>query len=184
MLFVLFFLFNCCFNSRAHRGRDKRTKSVCSIIACFNSRAHRGRDGQRIATVLVFFVSIHAPTGGATQSGATSYYLLAVSIHAPTGGATNRVGVLIGDTVFQFTRPQGARPSFSFVILANEGFNSRAHRGRDTIEKKKEDKKHKFQFTRPQGARRNRFHLSRFGRSFNSRAHRGRDIPVDDDLPF
>ena len=56
-----------------------------------------------------------------------------VSIHAPTRGAT-----LHGNTVrysriqFQFTRPQGARLANSRIAsLFDIGFNSRAHKGRD-----------------------------------------------------
>ena len=39
-------------------------------------------------TVKTAFVSIHAPTGGATNAEVTQHHHTYVSIHAPTGGAT------------------------------------------------------------------------------------------------
>ena len=79
-----------CFNSRAHGGRDTapiptdcafaafqftRPRGArpsqsqrCSPVISFNSRAHGGRDSTAIAYKLWRFVSIHAPTGGATRS--------------------------------------------------------------------------------------------------------------------
>ena len=76
------------FNSRAHGGRDFRTADDSNVQISFNSRAHGGRDlvcridfagdmfqftrprGARplavVDRVLLDFVSIHAPTGGAT----------------------------------------------------------------------------------------------------------------------
>ena len=41
-----------------------------------------------------------------TLVGSTGF----VSIHAPTGGATLRLGVCLWRKRFQFTRPRGARP--------------------------------------------------------------------------
>ena len=101
----------------------------------FNSRAHKGRDFVFSVHSLHVFVSIHAPTRGATygafRSSATPVFqftrpqgarllvlfklavTLAVSIHAPTRGATAKVAKPTQKrTQFQFTRPQGARPMF------------------------------------------------------------------------
>ena len=61
----------------------------------FNPRAHKGRDGEKNAQNL-------------------NRRMQLVSIHAPTRGATAYVVMAIGyavSTVFQSTRPQGARPS-------------------------------------------------------------------------
>jgi len=77
------------FNSRAHVGRD-------SVVGCeiparyrFNSRAHVGRDHSfALFYITIMFVSIHAPTWGATVAGDKGVAKATVSIHAPTWGAT------------------------------------------------------------------------------------------------
>ena len=62
---------------------------MLSKEACFNPRTHTGCDllisGR---SSLHRFVSIHAPTRGATLYGARVVSLQYVSIHAPTRGAT------------------------------------------------------------------------------------------------
>ena len=144
-------------------------------------------------------VSIHAPTRGATRLARTLSRLAWVSIHAPTRGATRRsaIGSLnagfnsrahagrdarfaklsASGSVFQFTRPRGARPKTVYAKERNPGFNSRAHAGRDlislyicrstsvsihaptrgaTLTCFDFDDSNLFQFTRPRGARQGR----------------------------
>ena len=99
--------------------------------ACFNPRARRGRD--RYAD----------ETPGRVR----------VSIHAPAGGATMITGDFGGGTLFQSTRPQGARLQIFFAKRDIGGFNPRARRGRDTPAR----------------------HLLLSALCFNPRARRGRD---------
>ena len=42
------------------------------------------------ANRIMYGVSIHAPTGGATCTTIVPFFFRRVSIHAPTGGATAR----------------------------------------------------------------------------------------------
>ena len=56
-----------CFNSRAHGGRDSAIDFILSTCGCFNSRAHGGRDISHGVNGGGYNVSIHAPTGGATE---------------------------------------------------------------------------------------------------------------------
>mgnify|MGYP007124163276 CR=1 FL=1 len=77
---------------------------------CFNPRAHAGRDDYLGIAQPAFYVSIHAPTRGATLVDLLlGSFRKAVSIHAPTRGAT--LAKTIGELVdmFQSTRPRGAR---------------------------------------------------------------------------
>ena len=94
------------------RPRGARPQSgwvVDKPEARFNSRAHGGRDRKN---------------GGANETEG-------VSIHAPTGGATG-VKECVGDRQeFQFTRPRGARRQAILRARRRQGFNSRAHGGRD-----------------------------------------------------
>ena len=49
-------------------------------------RGERLEDGERVE--VVSYISIHAPTGGATLAPYIARELFLISIHAPTGGAT------------------------------------------------------------------------------------------------
>ena len=119
-----------------------------------------------------------------------------VSIHAPTGGATN---IEIGASVFspfQFTRPRGARHATGaesdlqgVSIHAPTGgatdeilerycrtnVSIHAPTGGATCAPTRPRMGLLFQFTRPRGARRRLCSPSRPFRGFNSRAHGGRD---------
>ena len=80
------------FNPRAHEGRDRFCGAYIYGLYKFQSTRPRG------ARLLVcwdveklVYVSIHAPTRGATFGGVErAEGLFAVSIHAPTRGATYR----------------------------------------------------------------------------------------------
>ena len=120
-----------CFNPRAHVGRDIMTSTAHWRWCSFNPRAHVGRDGAERVYQLRPYVSIHAPTWGATLYASQVLRYGAVSIHAPTWGATRqlhqggdrpRVSIHAptwGATAseweklyreqFQSTRPRGAR---------------------------------------------------------------------------
>ena len=77
----------------------------------FNPRAHVGRDCARHGLHVEATVSIHAPTWGATEGYYSKYpEEKEVSIHAPTWGATKELPI---------------------QMWADEGFNPRAHVGRD-----------------------------------------------------
>ena len=78
-----------CFNPRTHTGCDNERSMLQGSILKFQSTHPHGVRHSPLASVLQFtFVSIHAPTRGAT--GSRCGLLLAgwVSIHAPTRGAT------------------------------------------------------------------------------------------------
>ena len=121
------------FNPRAREGRDIRRGRIDGLsCSCFNPRAREGRDTRadpRDARAI--YVSIHAPARGATGYDAPSAKLMAVSIHAPARGATPKMPGVIQLSVFQSTRPRGARPADAAIVLETGGFNPRAREGRD-----------------------------------------------------
>ena len=119
-----------CFNSRARKGRDREEACRAGETQGFNSRARKGRD-------------MADPHGPITSC---------VSIHAPARGATKAGCVMSCCALFQFTRPQGARPLRRSPRYSVLRFNSRARKGRDAVERQLV-RVHQFQFTRPQGAR-------------------------------
>ena len=71
-----------------------------------------GRDILILLLHHFLFVSIHAPAWGATKICYLTGISIYVSIHAPAWGATiTATGKPIKNTLFQSTRPRGARRS-------------------------------------------------------------------------
>ena len=121
------------FNPRSHEGSDYIRRAGNHIRCNFNPRSHEGSDGCSDIADQVDYISIHAPTRGATaliaigvalykfQStlprGERHFVLLIthtfiyISIHAPTRGATHVVGI---------------------PFKAVWDFNPRSHEGSDT----------------------------------------------------
>jgi len=135
-----------------------------------------GRDCEADLLSFITQVSIHAPAWGATYRSYQNKKAHKVSIHAPAWGATNcvkkassrvesfnpraRVGRDILPSIgretlslFQSTRPRGARPNTHAVC----------------------DRRWMFQSTRPRGARREEAVRSLLLVRFNPRARVGRD---------
>ena len=139
--FVTYFTSIFLFQSTRPRGARHYFRVLTILFClCFNPRAHAGRDvtGTRY-NCSPAIVSIYAPTRGATQ------VMTLVSLR----------------TMFQSTRPRGARLSSSCGFSSSEeSFNPRAHAGRD-------------------GTINPQYHTNE---SFNPRAHAGRDnivIPIN-----
>ena len=143
-------------------------------VTCFNPRAHAGRDAWWAEDKYIKCVSIHAPTRGATPPPPDLEVYTIVSIHAPTRGATPSGFGVCELTVFQSTRPRGARHLATRPPGAMPCFNPRAHAGRDlrpelmlhrlsvsihaptrgaTAPIIRREIVHMFQSTRPRGAR-------------------------------
>ena len=119
--------------TRPHGARRHLPSRYFSTSEGFNSRARMGRD--LIAAIVPsewFEVSIHAPAWGATTEGVSKYY----------------------ESLFQFTRPHGARPAQKAECQTRlTCFNSRARMGRDLMFSSYGPRSTRFQFTRPHGAR-------------------------------
>ncbi len=169
---------NSRFNPRAHAGRDRFPLESLTLQSSFNPRAHAGRDApRRYVRPFPEQVSIHAPTRGATRPVDSSNPISTVSIHAPTRGATLRALLREGRSMVSIHAPtRGATVAFALTLRGGDGFNPRAHAGRDMIAPTMIGDASKFQSTRPRGARLgpNGAPLRPSNR-FNPRAHAGRD---------
>ncbi|SDZ33316.1 hypothetical protein SAMN05421547_11866 [Delftia lacustris] len=149
------------------------------------SRACLGRfqstrpHGARLQAAAAVFrpdgVSIHAPARGATVVGFLPPGVEVVSIHAPARGATRQFRIDNGLTLFQSTRPHGARRSGGASPMHLRSFNPRARTGRDAVTCTCAWSVWMFQSTRPHGARRSGGASPMHLRSFNPRARTGRD---------
>ena len=79
-------------------------------IGSFNPRAHTGRDPQMSASLKTLYVSIHAPTRGATIPTCNILVMTpSFNPRAHTGRDFIRIFIVINFGRFQSTRPHGAR---------------------------------------------------------------------------
>ena len=135
-----------CFNPRTHTGCDPRTARDPSSPASFNPRTHTGCDHDPFSKEDEFYVSIHAPTRGATICIIQLRLILSgfnprthtgcdsglsrtpqksrVSIHAPTRGATTPLLRYFPRGLFQSTHPHGVRLYRPQYPVAGYGFQS------------------------------------------------------------
>ena len=107
--------------------RERLAKCVWYSKHCrFNPRSHEGSDCIRITVgVLVIYVSIHAPTKGATTTAAPAHSLPMVSIHAPTKGATIPSSIpSVKPSLFQSTLPRRERRERCCFVQYYGGFQS------------------------------------------------------------
>ena len=116
-------------------------------IGSFNPRAHTGRDPQMSASLKTLYVSIHAPTRGATIPTCNILVMTpSFNPRAHTGRDFIRIFIVINfgrfqstrphgarhisvtqsplDLLFQSTRPHGARPLFTFNFMSWFTFQS------------------------------------------------------------
>ena len=103
------------FNPRTHTGCDPAPISFGVDYLSFNPRTHTGCDNSSCEpSDSSIFVSIHAPTRGATRRKNKSKGYVIVSIHAPTRGATNFGRFFVSKNKFQSTHPHGVRRIFMY----------------------------------------------------------------------
>ena len=77
------------FNPRSHEGSDNIPLIGRAESADFNPRSHEGSDGGFDWDLMIYEISIHAPTKGATKAMMDNFGISGISIHAPTKGATS-----------------------------------------------------------------------------------------------
>ena len=163
-----------CFNPRTHVGCDILLHRAHTGVRGFNPRTHVGCDADDDATYSATFVSIHAPTWGATDmsagglmwicfnprthvgcdlKGRCRHFDEAVSIHAPTWGATAQSGATSSGRMFQSTHPRGVRHPFQVPTFCHLEFQSTHPRGVRHLRWSSGRKSWTFQSTHPRGVR-------------------------------
>ena len=120
------------FNPRSHERSDRHTKLNLCINRYFNPRSHERSDALHPFQNRTCYISIHAPTRGATFISAIVITVSIISIHAPTRGATQtaRIGLFISK--FQSTLPREERRSIRSLISFGIDFNPRSHERSDS----------------------------------------------------
>ena len=100
----------------------------------FNPRSHERSDrGRRPCFGLRGFISIHAPTRGATTPTMPMYNAFVISIHAPTRGATNPLIYKALRAIISIHAPtRGATRKGQKVTINHAHFNPRSHERSDS----------------------------------------------------
>ncbi len=113
------------FNPRAHGRRDDQPESYVTVAEAVSIHAPTGGATNRErAPVSRGRVSIHAPTGGATSSAGRRKLTQEVSIHAPTGGATFTGDITGTATVVSIHAPTGGATTLRIMIFMTTVFQS------------------------------------------------------------
>ena len=128
----------------------------------FNPRTHVGCDIGHNITILIFVISIHAPTWGATAKNPSKSYTFKISIHAPTWGATLEFTKIFSQFTFQSTHPRGVR------------LTPKRHPVGSSL----------FQSTHPRGVRQKQLTNKIMIKNFNPRTHVGCDGTLRVTLSF
>ena len=139
------------FNPRSHEGSDYTPTYLFRISYYFNPRSHEGSDIVPKSVSLFIFISIHAPTRGATYLFETKttikinfnprshegsdcsyqryFWNCYISIHAPTRGATIKLPGCLIIKIFQSTLPRGERLCTTSYCFPSMTFQSTLPRG-------------------------------------------------------
>ena len=100
----------CRFQSTLPQGERRFFHGGICPVCDFNPRSHKGSDGEDQHRRPPGYISIHAPTRGATFVGGANDWDANISIHAPTRGAT---------------------PASQTLPKTRTDFNPRSHKGSD-----------------------------------------------------
>src|SRR5438094_82281 len=97
------------FQSTRPRGARPSMAASLARTCCFNPRAHAGRDDQAADIRREEIVSIHAPTRGATMSDLLNDRHGSFQSTRPRGARPDTGWLVKIGMKFQSTRPRGAR---------------------------------------------------------------------------
>ena len=119
------------FNPRSHKRSDRRTQLLPRFIQYFNPRSHKRSDDALMEQQIQEYISIHAPTRGATCHQVALLGRCSISIHAPTRGATSAIAMQSSICRFQSTLPQEERLILCAFHPVSCYFNPRSHKRSD-----------------------------------------------------
>ena len=109
-LLMMIYLLMMIFQSTLPREERRATSNVQEVLNEFQSTLPREeRQGKLQFLYMELFISIHAPTRGATCVHLLFVFLIYISIHAPTRGATIIVRFKMRKVKFQSTLPREER---------------------------------------------------------------------------
>ena len=144
------------FNPRTHTGCDKAFLETWFLTLGFNPRTHTGCDATDYFLYIVHnYVSIHAPTRGATcgRPRCPHFPFWFQSTHPHGVRQHTVVEVPLRPVVSIHAPTRGATTSGRFLLTLNLSFNPRTHTGCDLIYLSSKASLLRFQSTHPHGVR-------------------------------
>ena len=98
------------FNPRTHVGCDSSASVGETSVSHFNPRTHVGCDGSAGASLsLIFYFNPRTHVGCDLPADIAAFVFPYISIHAPTWGATRMYSSASSTVLFQSTHPRGVR---------------------------------------------------------------------------
>ena len=98
------------FNPRSHEGSDVMRTISTKATSHFNPRSHEGSDSWLFFSLeVIFYISIHAPTRGATVALRDDFIAALFQSTLPRGERHNSVVTANLIQIFQSTLPRGER---------------------------------------------------------------------------
>ena len=165
------------FQSTLPRGERRKLYQIkCQLKYISIHAPTRGATGKRSYKKEFQHISIHAPTRGATKYSKTTKITFEISIHAPTRGATVKIILWVSTSTFQSTLPRGERRSCCNKVTVILDFNPRSHEGSDVMWLLLAQRQNVFQSTLPRGERLCSIDNAYIYIHFNPRSHEGSDV--------
>ena len=122
------------FNPRSHEGSDLECQKSWEPKNYFNPRSHEGSDGCSDIADQVDYISIHAPTRGATALIAIGVALYKFQSTLPRGERLPCIPSCHSHVSISIHAPtRGATRSHSYKCQCPTYFNPRSHEGSDRI---------------------------------------------------
>ena len=119
----------CNFNPRSHEGSDCSGLGAGKTGVYFNPRSHEGSDDGRHLKRNNYYISIHAPTRGATHHCALLVIAAGFQSTLPRGERLTASGIWASAWIFQSTLPRGERQMRYKISVSNQRFQSTLPRG-------------------------------------------------------
>ena len=121
------------FNPRTHVGCDPALTALMTLSAEFQSTHPRGvrRTLRRTTVTPTRYFNPRTHVGCDATGIYKDIFTVYISIHAPTWGATKQLHRVFQNTLFQSTHPRGVRPARSAPFSITQNFNPRTHVGCD-----------------------------------------------------
>ena len=142
------------FQSTLPHGERPTSPPNITLLNSFNPRSHMGSDGRVFLSDCQRYVSIHAPTWGATYDKVGNKGMTQFQSTLPHGERQRLSALIDKELVFQSTLPHGERQVVTTQQPTTERFNPRSHMGSDPHTTAHTKLQSQFQSTLPHGERR------------------------------
>ena len=164
------------FNPRSHEGSDPAPSLRMPQLFYFNPRSHEGSDLYSTSSLWMEWISIHAPTRGATRTVSSPCFSSSFQSTLPRGERPIYLHHLTFTARFQSTLPRGERQNVSSLFQVPTSFQSTLPRGERRGNGKSSSSSSRISIHAPtRGATFIDHFTSEDSDNFNPRSHEGSD---------